>query len=493
MMRLVVVILGMLAAVPPAAAAVDAPAPSRTRQSITDSTVWWPGPREVWDVIRLRDYNTRIVVLGTAGLGLAAGMIGTFMLLRKRALAGDALSHATLPGIAAAFMIMATAGGTGKWLPGLLLGATVTGLMGMGAILFIRHFTKLKEDTALGIVLSVFFGVGIALMGLVSKMGTGSAAGLESFIYGKTASMVAADARLIGLTTLAVAAVCALLFKEFTLLCFDQEYTRSQGWPVTLLDFALMGMVTAVTVIGLQAVGLILVIALLIIPPAAARFWTEHLLKMLVISAVVGALSGMVGAATSALVPRMPAGAVIVAVASIIFVVSLFFGTRRGVLVRWNDRRTLNRRVGMQHLLRAMYELGEGDQRAKDGDPAGGSPTIPFRPLLHHRSWSGRLLRSLVRRAERQDLVVMLPGRAGVRFTEDGWEDARRIVRNHRLWELYLITHADVAPSHVDRDADAIEHVLGAEMVRKLEGILAAREAAPAPVPVPRSPHPVTR
>lgn len=442
--------------------------------SITDNSMELPGSREIWQVMTLRDYNTRVVVLGTASLGLAAGMIGTFMLLRKRALLGDALSHATLPGIAIAFILMALHGGDGKHLGGLLLGAAATGLLGVGCILLIRHFTRLKEDAALGIVLSVFFGLGVALLGVIQKMGTGSAAGLESFIYGKTASMLASDARIIGATALVVAVACALLFKEFTLLCFDPAYARTGGWPVVLLDLTLMTFVTAVTVIGLQAVGLILIIAMLIIPPAAARFWTERLLWMLVLSALIGALSGMIGAAASALVPRMPAGAIIVVTASLLFTFSLLFGTSRGALRRWSQRRELNRKIERQNLLRAVYELTEDGLR---GDVSTAS-------LMGKRAWTPRELARLMRLAVREGSAVDLPG-GMLRLTEDGADEARRLVRNHRLWEMYLITHADVAASHVDRDADAIEHVLGREMVSKLERALEEKQQSA----VPRSPH----
>ncbi len=465
-MRIVIATAALLVAIiaQPVAASVSAP----------DDSSDLPGAREIWQVMTLRDYNTRVVVLGTAALGAAAGMIGTFMLLRRRALLGDALSHATLPGIAAAFILMASLGSDGKDLGGLLLGAAATGLLGVGAIVAIRHYTRLKEDAAMGIVLSVFFGLGVALLGVVQKMGTGSAAGLESFIYGKTASMLAADAKVIGLTALAVAVACALLFKEFTLLCFDPAYGRTGGWPVVLLDLTLMTFVTAVTVIGLQAVGLILIIAMLIIPPAAARFWTERLFWMLALSALIGALSGMVGAGVSALTPRMPAGAVIVLTASSLFGVSLLLGTSRGALRRWAERRDLNRKVERQNLLRAVYELVE--------DASG--QQVATSALMRKRAWSQRELGRQIRRAAHEGLLAELPG-GTVRLSEEGADEARRLVRNHRLWEMYLITHADVAASHVDRDADAIEHVLGREMIARLERALEEKQQAA----VPESPH----
>ncbi len=454
--------------------------------SITDTSIALPSMEEIIRLVTLRDYNTRVVVIGTMVLGLAAGIVGTFMLLRKRSLMGDAISHATLPGIGLAFIAMTATGGNGKSLPILLLGGFLSGLVGMLCILFIRKYTRIKEDAALGVVLGVFFGLGAALLGVIQKMNTGHAAGLESFIYGKTASMLAADAKLIAIVATAVVVICALLYKEFALLCFDQNFSAAQGWPVLALDIVMMIMVVVVTVTGLQAVGLILIIALLIIPPAAARFWSDDLLKILVLSGVIGAASGLIGSALSALTPRLPAGAIIVLVAAGFFAASMVFGTARGLLLRCCRNLALSRTVGRQHLLRALYEWHETNTPTE-------APThdrtithgMAIDELLGHRSWSAFRLRRVLARAF-ADEVITLTGADHFRLTERGMAEARRIVRNHRLWELYLITHADVAPGKVDRDADQIEHILGTVMVEKLERVLQSRTPHLA---MPSSPH----
>ena len=443
---------------------------------------------DIVQVLSLRDYNTRLVVLSTTVLGIAAGLIGTFLLLRKRSLMGDALSHATLPGIVLAFMLMVAMGGSGKFLPGLLAGAAVFGLIGFGCVLLIKGTTRLKDDAAMGIVLSVFFGLGIALLGMVQDMPQGNAAGLESFITGKTASMVYNDFVLIVSVACVVAVACVVLFKEFTLLCFDEGFAGAQGWPVVRLDILLLVLVTAVTVIGLQAVGLILIIALLIIPPAAARFWTYNLRRLLGVAAMIGAVSGWLGASLSALVPRLPAGAVIVIVSAIVFMFSMFFGTTRGVWVRMLAHHRLTRKVGRQHLLRGMYEWLEAGadrsttDRSKDLTP---KRAVAFEELLKIRSWTPRRLRRLLSAAGRSGLVQWDHGDR-YKLTESGLLEAVRVARNHRLWEMYLITHADIAPSHVDRDADQIEHVLAPAMVAKLEKLLETKVPG---LVVPPSPH----
>lgn len=424
--------------------------------------------------ISLADYNTRVVLAGTGLLGAACGVAGSFLVLRKRALLSDAISHATLPGIVLAFMAATLLGLDGRSLPILLAGAAATGLLGMAFITLITRTTKLKDDAALAIVLGVFFGIGVALLSMAGRMPGAQAAGLMGFIYGKTASMLLADAVLIGASGIVACAACGLLFKEFALLCFDEPFARSLGWPALRLDALLMAVIVLVTVVGLQAVGLILVVALLVIPPSAARFWTDSLGRMVGVAAAVGAASALVGAWTSALAPRLPSGAIIVLVAAGAFLLSFLFGAARGVVPSAFRHRRLARRVERHHLLRAFYEILE------DSQPI--DAAVPAQRLRRHLRWTRRRVARALRRARRLDLVETTGSRAW-HLTPEGVDLARRAVRNHRLWEVYLIEFADIAPSHVDRDADAIEHVLSPAMVRRLEQLMAGEDGAPPPSP----------
>lgn len=443
----------------------------------------WPSAELVWKVLTLREYNTRQVVIATILLGVTAGLVGTFLLLRRRSLMGDALSHATFPGIGLAFVVMILLGGTGRSLPGLLAGATVTGLLGVLCVMAIRKTTRLKDDAAMGIVLSVFFGVGVALIQMVKNMPAADSAGLNTFIYGTAASMIHSDFLLILVVAIGTGIASLVLLKELTLLCFDESFAASQGWPTVKLDIVLLSLVTAVTVIGLQAVGLVLIIAFLIIPATAARFWTHRLGWMLALSALIGGVSGWLGSSLSALVRDLPTGAVIVLVAATIFLASMLFGTARGVVPRGLRQVRLRRKVGRQHLLRAVYEIVESGQ-PDVAEPVRNLP-ITFDALLGHRSWSASQVNGLLRTARAEDHLEKTPP-GSVRLSEAGFGEAARVTRNHRLWELYLISHADIAPSHVDRDADLVEHVLDAEVVSQLESELQDR---PSSLEVPPSPH----
>lgn len=413
----------------------------------------------LWAVLSLRDYNTRVVLGGTALLGAASGMAGTFLFLRKRSLLSDTISHAALPGVVIAYMMATMAGGDGKNPLWLLVGAALTSLLAIAAVGGIRRFTRLKDDAALGIVLSVFFGAGMAFLGMATRMGDGNSSGLTSYIYGKTASMVLGDVQLISVVALVVAVMCVAFLKELTLLCFDASFASAQGWPAWLLDAVLMGLAVGVTVAGMQTVGLILVVALLVIPPAAARFWTDRLGTLMIISAAVGCASGFLGAAISAVFEKLPAGAIIVLTASAIFVVSMLFGVRRGAVPEVLRHRRLQRRIERQQLLRTIVEVEEMSLHPPSLEELG-----------RQRGWSDRQARVVAGRAARAGLVER--GHGPVQLTRAGRKEAVRAERNHRLWELYLLHHADVAPAHLSRSAESLEDVVDAATFCGLEALL---------------------
>ncbi len=425
--------------------------------SLTDVTAALPSIAEIMQVLSLQaGYNAAIVVLGAALLGAAAGLVGTFALLRKRALMGDALAHSALPGLAAAFLVGSALGVQGKSLPLLLTGATISGIFGVLTVQFIVRHTRLPEEAAIGAVLSVFFGIGIVGLSIIQSLSLGGEGGLHHFIYGQTAAMRSVDAQTAFALTIAVIALALLLLKEFRLVCFDAEFALVSGWPVSVIDLLMMGMVVLVTVVGLQAVGLLLIVALLVIPPTSARFWTDRLGLMCGLSALIGALSGYVGAALSALLPRLPAGAVIVLCAGALFIASFLLAPQRGLIATALRSIALRLRVTEEHLFRDAYERIEGSE-------ASGALALyqVSSPCLRGLIWlrtrgSGHLRRNGT-------------------LTDSGRARGQTLTRNHRLWEEYLVTHASALPGQVDLSADLAEHVLSQDVVRELEAGLRAR------------------
>lgn len=426
--------------------------------------------RDVLDTLLLRaGFNTTIVIVGTTLLGLAAGIVGVFALLRKRSLMTDALSHATLPGIALAFLFVSALGGEGRSLPALLVGASITGVLGVLCVQAIVRYTRLHEDAAIGAVLSVFFGAGVVGLSYIQANAPSGAAGLNTFIYGQTAAMQAHDALLMGVLALGAIVAAALFIKEFTLVCFNDAFAKVGGWPVTLIDLLMMAMVVLVTVAGLQAVGLILVVAMLIIPAVAARFWTERLWLLVTLAGAIGAASGYAGSVASSLLPRKPAGAVIVLTAGVLFAFSMLFAPSRGVLASIIRRARQRLRIAGDHVLEAACERSLADPAPS----ALSVTTAEFRRLGAQRGWPAWFAIVVARWLRARGLARSAPG--GVVITSRGAARGRQISRNHALWTQYLISHADIAPSHVDWSVDQVEHVLSDELIEQLESSLAQR------------------
>lgn len=375
-------------------------------------------------------YNTLIVLVGTSLLGASAGLVGSFAVLRRRSLTGDALAHAALPGLCVAFLIVGE-----RSLPAMLLGAFVSGLLGIGVISALRRWTRIKEDTAIGIVLSVFFGAGIALSGYIQKLpGTGSKAGLDSYILGKTAGMIFQDVVLIaGLATFCLATLL-LFYKEFRVVSFDPSFARVQGWPAVGLDLMLMSLIAVAVVIGLPAVGVVLMASLLILPGASARFWTDELDRLLVLATIFGAVTGGIGTLISTWYSLLPAGPIIVLTGTALFLLSLFFAPRRGAISRWLSAYRVHNRLGRDKLLALLHDLSE--------------PLWPDRSawtieeLAGRKAWTPATLKRLLHNLVIGNFVELTPEH-GYRLTETGWKKSGELARNQRLWRLILTEHAE--------------------------------------------------
>lgn len=409
--------------------------------------------------------NALYVLGGCTLLGLGAGVLGCFAFLRKRSLLGDALAHAALPGVCAAFMLTGT-----KDPLVILLGAAVSCWLGALTIDFIVAYTRCKEESALGMVLSVYFGVGILMLTHIQGSGAAAQAGLDKFLFGQAASLVQKDVAVLGAVSAILIAAVALGYKELKIVSFDPAFARSMGLPVRALEIILASLVVLSVAVGLQAVGVVLMAAMLVTPAASARYWTDRLSVMLILAGLFGGLSGLLGALVSSLSPRMPTGPWMVVAASCIFAVSFAFAPERGVVSRMLRRRRFRRRTAEENLLRTLYVLGEKDQRWLDARPVG--------DLLRYRPMRGSMLsRTLVRLSTRGLVKETADGR--VALTADGLARAAHLTRIHRLWELYLTRKLELAPDHVHDDAEEIEHIITPELEAQLVRVLESPDEDP--------------
>lgn len=311
---------------------------------------------DVLEYIKLisSDYTLRTITLGTAVLGAVTGMLGSFAVLRKQSLLGDAISHAALPGIAIAFLITGS-----KDSSILLIGALISGLLGTFWIRGITTKTHLKSDTALGLILSVFFGFGMLLLTFIQKQPNANQAGLDKYLFGQAATLVESDVWLMTAVMGLSLGVLLLFWKEFKILLFDKDYALTLGFNTKFIDILITTFIVLAIVLGLQTVGVVLMSAMLLAPAAAARQWTNSLGLMVLIAAIFGASAGVLGTAISATQNNLSTGPVIVLVASVFVLFSFIFSPNRGLLFR-QIRLIKNRNdLELQKTLAFMYNIVE--------------------------------------------------------------------------------------------------------------------------------------
>jgi len=381
-------------------------------------------------------YNSAVAMLGSAALGLAAGVVGVFAMLRRRSLLGDALAHSMFPGICLAFMVGSAMGWNARSLPLLMVGAVLTGALGALTVRGLRRIRRYTDDLAMAIVLAVYFGFGAVLLSVIVSGPTGNRAGLGGLLLGQAAAMLTRDAVLTGVVA----------FKELRLLCFDDRFARTTGLPAGAIDLTLLGLILLVTVIGLQTVGLVMVVALLIIPASTARLWTDRLWLMTLIASLAGGMSAYIGAGLSRVLAGVPTGATIVLVAGMMFIVSLLVSPRRGVVGIGLQRLKMRARIASDHVLRHALEQSPGsaeDVFVQD------RTTVPVRLAMR--------LQGLI---DRRD--------GGLVLTPHGLAEARRLTEAHELWERYLEIYAGFGADRVHQPADMVEHVLSDELTEAL-------------------------
>lgn len=294
-------------------------------------------------LLLLQDYTFQVVALGSAFLGIVSGVLGSFAVIRRQSLLGDGVSHAALPGVVAAFMLTGS-----KNTEVLLLGALLTGLMSTVVILAIIRHSRIKFDSALALVMSVFFGLGMVLLTFSQKMPNANQAGLKRFIYGQASTMLARDVWLMAVCGAALLMIVLLFWKEFKLFSFDPEFAQTIGFAAGRLNLLLSFLVVLAIIIGLQTVGVVLMSSMLIAPAVAARQWSNRLGIMVTLAAAFGALSGVAGTLFSSAVPGLPTGPVIVVCITVIAIISLLFAPGRGILFRICQRNHNRTRFGVK-------------------------------------------------------------------------------------------------------------------------------------------------
>ncbi|MDH5599409.1 MAG: metal ABC transporter permease, partial [Cyclobacteriaceae bacterium] len=286
---------------------------------------------------------------------------------------------------------------------------------------------------------------------------------------GKAASLVGNDLAVFAVIALVLILAVFFLFKEFTLLAFDPQFGKVIGLPVKTLEFTLTSLTVLAVVVGIQSVGVVLMAAMLITPAAAARFWTNNIRVMVLLAATFGAVSGIIGAYISYIAPSMPTGPWIVVSISTIAFISFFFAPQKGIIFRMNIQVQLRKKINDENILKAFYHIGEYEESFF-------TPRTPEQ-LINKREFESIALQKGLSRLKSQGFLKK--SKEGWILTEEGKNKGRRIVKLHRLWELYLTKYMSIAPDHVHDDAETIEHIITPEIEAQLEQLLEYPEKDP--------------
>lgn len=375
--------------------------------------------------LQLQQPNTQWVMAGTLLLGMASGVLGSFVLLRRQSLIGDAMAHSALPGVCLAFLF---AGEKSMLL--FLIGAAAAGLAGTWCIQKITEHSKTKEDSAIGIVLSVFFGVGIILLTYIQRLGSGSQSGLDSFLFGQAASLIKQDILIIGVISAVLLLLCTVFFKEFKLITFDMAFAKGLGLPVRFLNGLLVLLIVCAVVIGLQTVGVILMAAMLITPAIAARYWTERLTVMIVLSGLIGGVSGVTGTLLSTTMDGMATGPLIILTATSVFLFSLLFAPNRGLASKAARLLRLRRKTAFEQVLSAIYENYEQTNE-----------TVLTEQIIKKEG------RRSIRILEKKGFIKR-GGAETWKVTQSGLEKGYELALSQRMYEVFLMHETEL--SHIE-------------------------------------------
>jgi len=415
------------------------------------------------------DPSMQVIVFGVVLIGLNCGLMGGYIVTRRLAMFGDTLSHAVLPGIAVGYSLSQA---KNNW--SLMLGATLSGFAGVWIISLLTRHTKIKMDSAMGIILSGFYALGICLISYLQKSSGGGMANLENYLFGSLVGLSQDDLFPILLCLGLVVSAFVFLSKELLVTGFDPGYAKSIGLPVGLLEFSLSALLAFCIVSSLQIIGVVLVTALLIIPAASASLITAKMSRLLLLSGILGAVSGFIGCFVSFLKAGLPAGPVITLCSAFIFLALLFLHPARGIIPLWIRTLRRSQKIRLENTLKACYQVLEDSSFKQDSFP---QTLLSKRRRKSDGEMEGEI-NALVRHGYATRVLSPpeghspLPSETRIALTPSGWEVACRIIRNHRLWELYLTQEASYAPDHVHDDAEKIEHLIGEKTIRQLERIL---------------------
>lgn len=401
----------------------------------------------LYKYLTLADPNVRYVVLSIVLLGGVSGAVGCFNFLQKKTLVGETVAHSMLPGVLVAFLL------SGVKNPYILVtGAAISGWLSILLVDAITNHSKIKSDSALAIVLSSFFGFGIVLLTMIQSRYSGNQSGLDHYIFGSAAAMSPEDSIAFAWVSILVVILVIAYYFNLKAIIFNLDYAQSIGINSKRVN-GLISFITILSIsVGIKAVGIVMMSALLIIPPTAARFWTSRLVPMLLLSGFFGAFSGWIGAFVSYAKTSMPTGPWTIVAVSCIAFASMLFAPKKGVLHQRWSKLLLKRRINEENLLKAAVQnevRGKGRLFTRE--------SIIQRQFFELKRW-----KRTINRLARKKLVLKV--NTGHTLSAKGRSYGAEIDRRHKIWEVYLQRRMQMSLHLVHDEAETMEHFLTPEI-----------------------------
>ncbi len=399
-----------------------------------------------------QDANINNVLLGTIILGFTCGIVGVLVVLSKKALIVDAVSHSVLPGICIGFMF------TGVKNPiYLIAGGMFAGGVAVYLVDWISRTSRIKKDASIAITLSVLFSIGVILLNIIQHSGNSNQSGLTDFLFGKAATIIQSDLNVFGVISAIVLLTLTLFHQHFKISLFDIGFAKTIGLSEKLIQGLISGLIIICTAVGIQTVGIILMSALIITPASSALFWTNSFKKGILLSGIFASLSSVFGVFISFLSSDMPTGPWIIVILSSIALFSAFF-SKKGIITKKIKAYKNKRKMISDNLIKAIYEKGEKENNIEKGRT--------FNEILNTHSVSVSDLYKGIKILKNKKQIT----NSGElwKLTNKGIDTAKRIIRAHNLWELYMENFMQIQPDHVHDSAESIEHILTPELEKEL-------------------------
>lgn len=399
--------------------------------------------------------STWYILVSALFLSMSSSILGSILFHRRQALIGDVIAHSVLPGVCIAFLFFQQ-----KQLLWFLIGGSTTAFAATYFVQYLHRKKVLSEDILLASTLSVFFGIGILLLSYIQQLPWGNQSGIDRFIFGQASTLSFLDAQVIAAISMAVLILFIVGLRAIKIWVFDGQFAGTLSFPFKIIEALFVLFLCVLVMAGLQSVGIVLMSAMFVLPPSIAHFWKRSFLAGIWVAGIVSFVASAIGISLSLFLPHIPTGPSIVVSLFFLLIISLLFGKYNSLYSKLKGKQKYLNKVDEEHLLKSIYKLMESK----------GVECIDIHDLHKYTKTPFSKIEKTCRKLEKRKLIKYSNNQ--ITFTPSGKAASKRIVRLHRLWELYLSEYLHLPEDHLHESAEDIEHYITPEIEAHLLTIM---------------------